>query len=116
MAYTYYYSSLSVSLSSSVGANEDLSLQNFQQWLDLFALQHCNHDCLVKDLNGHRTYGLFDHMRKGEHDDFEAHMTNFGPWATQCQNANISAGKYFAVAPSGRGETKFTHKKLGPFQ
>ena len=82
----------------------------------MFALQYCRSVCLVKDLNGHRIYGLFDHMKKGEHDDFEAQMSNFALWTTQCHNAHISAGKYLAVAPSGRGETKFTHIKLGPFQ
>ena len=38
-------------------------------------------------------------MKKGEQDNFEAHLSDLSLWATQCQNANISAGKYFAVSP-----------------
>ena len=71
---------------------------------------------LVKDLDGHHIYGLFDHMKKGEHNDFEAQISNFGLWITQCWNAHISAGKYIAVALSGGGGTKYTFIKLGPFQ
>ena len=71
---------------------------------------------LVKDLDGNRIYGLFDHMKKGEHDNFEAQLSDLSLLATQCQNAQISAGKYFAVSSSGRGQTQFTHKKLGPLQ
>ena len=105
--------SLSLSLSPSVGTTEVESLQNFKEWLDMFALMFCISLSLVKDLNGNQIYGLFDHMKKGEHHNFEAHLSGLRLWATQCQNANISAGKYFAVSPSGRGQIQFTHKMLG---
>ena len=73
-------------------------------------------DRLVKDLDGNRVYGLFHHMKKGEHDDFESHLSDLRVWASQCQTANVSAGKYFAVSPSGCGQTQFTHIRLGPLQ
>ena len=65
----------------------------------MFALMFCRSLSLVKDLDGNQIYGLFDHMKKGEQDNFEAHLSDLSLWATQCQNANISAGKYFAVSP-----------------
>ena len=99
-----------------VGATEAQYLENFKEWLELFTLVYCQSVCLVNDLDGNHIYGLFHHMLKGEHDDFMSHLSNIGLWATQCQNANISAGKYFAVAPSSRGETQFTHIRLGPLQ
>ena len=82
----------------------------------MFALQHCSPQCLVNDLDNNRVYGLFHHMGRGEHDDFESYLSNMRQWAAECQNGNLSAGKYFAIAPSGRGETKLTHKRLGPLQ
>ena len=105
MAYTY---SLSLSLSLSLGATHDQSLTNFKHWLNAFALRYCDSDCLVKNLHGQRVNGLFHHMRKGEHEDFEGHHT----WASQCQAGNISAGQYFSVAPSGHGEMQFMHGKI----
>ena len=104
------------SLSPSVGTNPAQSLQNFQQWLDLFAMLHCRAVCLVRDLDNNRVYGLFHHMRKGEHDDFESHLSDMRWWATECQNGNISAGKYFAILPSGCGQTQMIHIRLGPLQ
>ena len=87
---------------------EAQSLQNFKEWLDMFALMFCGSHCLVKNLDGNRIYGLFHHMRKGEHDKFESHLSNLRLWATQCQNAHISAGQYFAASPSGCGAMQFT--------
>ena len=81
--------SLSLSLSPSVGTTEAESLQNFKEWLDMFALMFCASLSLVKDLYGNRIYGLFDHMKKGGHDNFEAHLSGLRLWATQCQNALV---------------------------
>ena len=83
---------------------------------DAFALRHCDSSCLVKDLDGNRIHGLFHHMKKGEHDDFEGQLTNLRALGVQCQGGNVYAGKYFSVVTSGRGEMQFTHKRLGPFQ
>ena len=43
---------------------------------DAFALRHCDSSRLVKDLDGNRIHGLFLHMKKGEHDDFEGQLSN----------------------------------------
>ena len=99
---------LCLSLSPSVGTNKAQSLQNFKEWLDYFALLYCRRQYLVKDLDGNRVYGLFHHMKKGECDDFKSHLSDWWVWASQCQTANVSAGKYFAVSPSGCGQTQFT--------
>ena len=116
MAYTYYYSSLALSLSLSVGNSEDESFQNFRDWCDSLAMMFSGDHCLLTDLGGNRMYGLFHQMREGEHDAFEAHLSRFVTWAAQCDAGNLSAGKYSAIAPSGRGTLLITHKKLGPFQ
>ena len=92
-------------LSLSVGSTEDESLQNFKEWCDSIALRCCSSadECLVKDWDRNRKYGLFHHMKKGEHDDFESQLSDFRVWAAECEQANLSGGKYFSVAPSGRG-------------
>ena len=107
---------LSLSLSPFVGATEAQSLTNFKQWIDQFVLMCCHRACLVYDQDNNRLHGLYHHMLKGEHENFEGALSNLVLWALQCQNAGIFAGKYVSVAPTGRGETQFTHKKLGPFQ
>ena len=78
-------------------------------------MRHCDTRCLVK-VDGQRVHGLFEHMMKGEHEEFEKYLSYMGEWAHQCQTGNISAGWYFSVVASERGEMQFTHKKLGPFQ
>ena len=77
-------------------------------------MRHCDSRCLVK-VDGQRVHGLFDHMMKGEHEEFERYLSYMGEWAHQCQTGNISGGRYFSVVPSGCGEMQYTHKKLGPF-
>ena len=96
------------------GGTPAQSLTNLKEWLDAFTLRHCNSRCLVK-VDGHRVHGLFDHMMKGEHENFERYLSYMGEWA-QCQTGNISGGWYFSVVASGCGEMQYTHKKLGAFQ
>ena len=75
MAYTYHYSSLSVSLSlsPSVGTTEAESLQNIKERVDVFASMFSRSLSLV---DGNRIYGLFEHMKKGEHHNFAAHLSD----------------------------------------
>ena len=78
-------------------------------------MRHCDSRCLVK-VDGQRVHGLFDHMMKGEHEEFEKYLSYMGEWAHQCRTANISAGWYLSAMANGHGEMQFTDKKLGPFQ
>ena len=71
--------------------------------------------CLVK-VDGQKVHGLFDHMMKGEHEEFKRYLSYMGEWVHQCQTGNISAGRYFSVVLSGCGEMQFTHKSWGQFQ
>ena len=67
---------LCLSLSPSVGTTEAESLQNFKERVDVFASMFSRSLSLVKGLDGNRIYGLFDHMKKGEHHNFEAHLSD----------------------------------------
>ena len=92
------------------------SLQNFIDWSDSITLMHSGACCLVSDLNGNRQHGSFHQMREAEHNAFKAHLSHFVTWGVHCNVANLSAGKYYVIAPSERETMQITHKKLGPFQ
>ena len=88
------------------GSNESQSLQFLKEWCDSLALECCSGVCLVTDRDGQRVYRLFHQMREHEHDNFEGKLADLGVWAAQCTTGNLSAGKYFAIAPSSRGTTE----------
>ena len=95
---------------------EGQSLQFLKELRDSLALECCSGVCLVTDRDGQRVYGLFHQMRENKHDNFKGKLADLGLWAAQCIAGNLSAGMYFAIAPSSRGTTTITQKKLGPFQ
>ena len=61
---------------------------------------------------GEADFQSLDLLRLAADDD----MSDLRVWASQCQTANVSAGKYFTVSLSGCGQTQFTHIRLGPLQ
>ena len=99
-----------------VGATPAQSVDNLHCWLDNVAGRLSGPDCLVHNMEHVREKGLFHCMKSDLHALFEAEVSRYSSWSSECHQNNISAGSYYSVESGGMGSLlMMVNKKLGPF-
>ena len=92
-----------------VDANPTASSQNCKELVHNMSEVHdVNNNSLV--------YGLYQKLLKQEQDVIEKMFSAFTQWSAKCYHHGSSVGKYFSIAPGGRGSLAITEKVLGPFR
>ena len=58
---------------------------------------------------------LFQSLLKQEQDQIFHEIGQYKDWAAECQQAGISCGNIFSIAPGGRGSLSIRSISMGPF-
>ena len=99
-----------------VGANPAASARNVKEWIRNIAVAHSGLECEVKGTDDVVVPGLYQKLLLQHHAEIERVFASFRQWGYQCDQGRTYVGKYFAIAPGGRGSLAITPKSLGPFQ
>lgn len=101
-----------------VGATSRQSYRNFVNWLDALVINWAEpgSEVLLHDVQtGDKLDGLYQCLMPYQHSRVISDITVLNKWASSCNEANISAGKFISVEGTGKGSCTFVQLVIGPF-
>ena len=86
------------------GPNAAQSKLNLIHWMDDLVILSANGGhCLVHTTNGIKETGFYQKLGNAQHIEIQGKFSALRQLHTECDMNNISAGRYYAVCPAGRG-------------